>query len=388
MDQEEKRGDLALLTTILPGRRLLLVWADVPFPPTERPPRNPALVINRWLESARSLSSFPWPVAQLPPLPILSLNPTDRLEATFRQADVHLNVVRTRHDVPAGSEHNLLKLGGDLATRTGLFLSWDDVQAARNDPDKAHLLREVHRLAQDGVVLVLAPDPTAAFARLWRDLLAPAVREAAHHFVLGPADFPWPAPLQRLDADPLEVLAALEHIDISPPAEPVLHAPSSKAARPSLLATTLVLPFGQLSPADFERLCLWLVEREGYVRAEHLGLAGSEQGRDVIAYKPTSHGEELWYFQCKRYRSINAKTLKGEVDKYLRLAEEKPHLRPAGVVFVVSCAVSARVREEVGDYCDRHGLAHEFWARTELDMRVKRHPDLLREFFNLVPWVG
>ena len=159
-------------------------------------------------------------------------------------------------------------------------------------------------------------------------------------------------------------------------------------SRPSLPGTTHVLSFDKLSPADFERLCLWLVEREGYVRAEHLGLAGSEQGRDVIAYKPTSHGEELWYFQCKRYRSINAKTLKGEVDKYLRLAEEKPHLRPAGVVFVVSCAVSARVREEVGDYCEQHGLAHEFWARTELDMRVKRHPDLLREFFNLVPWVG
>jgi hypothetical protein len=27
---------------------------------------------------------------------------------------------------------------------------------------------------------------------------------------------------------------------------------------------------------DFERLCLWLVEREGYERAEHLVAAGSE----------------------------------------------------------------------------------------------------------------
>jgi hypothetical protein len=71
------------------------------------------------------------------------------------------------------------------------------------------------------------------------------------------------------------------------------------------------------------------------------------------------------------------------VDKYLQLVEEKPHLRPAGVVFVVSCAVSAKAREEVGDYCAQHGLAYEFWALTELDMRVKRHPDLLREFFNM-----
>ncbi|HUX76557.1 MAG TPA: PQQ-binding-like beta-propeller repeat protein [Anaerolineae bacterium] len=156
-------------------------------------------------------------------------------------------------------------------------------------------------------------------------------------------------------------------------------------ASPALPGTAHVLSFDRLSPADFERLCLWLVEREGYARAEHLGLAGSEQGRDVIAYNPTPHGEELWYFQCKRYGSIGAKTLKDEVDKYLQLAEEKPCLRPTSVVFVLSCAVSARVREEVAAYCEEHGLAPEFWALTELDMRVKRHPDLLREFFNLAP---
>ena len=158
---------------------------------------------------------------------------------------------------------------------------------------------------------------------------------------------------------------------------------SSSVPHPLLPGTMHVLSFDRLSPADFERLCLWLVECEEYTRGEHLGLAGSEQGRDVVAYKPTSHGEELWYFQCKRYRSIGAKTLKDEVNKYLRLAREKTHLWPKGVVFVVSCAVSAKVREEVGAYCEKHGLASDFWALTELDMRVKRHPDLLREFFNL-----
>ncbi len=105
----------------------------------------------------------------------------------------------------------------------------------------------------------------------------------------------------------------------------------------------------------------------------------------MVAYKPTPDGEELWYFQCKRYKSIGAKTLTDEVDKYLELAQEKPHLRPAGVIFVVSCALSAKVREAVTEYCDQHRLASEYWALTELDMRVKRHPDLLREFFNLVP---
>jgi hypothetical protein len=152
-------------------------------------------------------------------------------------------------------------------------------------------------------------------------------------------------------------------------------------SKPEITSTTHILPFDKLSPLDFERLCLWLVEREGYARAEHLGLAGSEQGRDVIAYRPAPGGEQLWYFQCKRYAAIRAKTLKDEVDKYLELVGEKPHLKPFGVVFVVSCAVSARVREEVGSYCEEHGLAYGFWALTELDAKVKRHPAIVEEFF-------
>jgi hypothetical protein len=144
-----------------------------------------------------------------------------------------------------------------------------------------------------------------------------------------------------------------------------------------ITGTKHTLPFDKLSPRDFERLCLWLVEREGFERAEHLGAAGGEQGRDVIAWR----GDELWYFQCKRYRSIGAATLKSEVDKYLQLAQEKPHLKPAGVIFVTSCIVSAQAREAVGAYCDEHGLAYEFWAATELDEKVKRHSDILEEFF-------
>lgn len=155
------------------------------------------------------------------------------------------------------------------------------------------------------------------------------------------------------------------------------------SSKPLVTGTAHVLPFERLSPADFERLCLWLVEREGYIRAEHLGLAGSEQGRDVIAHKPTPQGEQLWYFQCKRYQSLNAKILKGEVDKYLKLAQSSSGPQPYGVVFVASCAISADTREKVSAYCGQHNLACEFWALTELDARVKRHPDLLREFFHL-----
>jgi len=34
--------------------------------------------------------------------------------------------------------------------------------------------------------------------------------------------------------------------------------------------TTQTLPFDKTSPRDFERLCLWLVERKGYLRCREL----------------------------------------------------------------------------------------------------------------------
>ncbi len=72
--------------------------------------------------------------------------------------------------------------------------------------------------------------------------------------------------------------------------------------QPTITRTTHTLPFNKLAPRDFERLCLWLVEREepalrlskGYERAEHLGAAGSEQGRDIVAWREGA----LWAFQC------------------------------------------------------------------------------------------
>jgi len=128
-------------------------------------------------------------------------------------------------------------------------------------------------------------------------------------------------------------------------------------------------------------MCLWLVKREGYLRPQHLGEAGSEQGRDIVAYKPTDAGEELWYFQCKRHKRIRASTLKEEVEKYNALAEIDPTKRPVGIVFITNAVVSASVRDVVEAYCREHSYLYDFWAHTELDMLVKKHPDIVEEFF-------
>ena len=71
-----------------------------------------------------------------------------------------------------------------------------------------------------------------------------------------------------------------------------------------LTGTTHTLPFDKLSPRDFERLCLWLVEREGYERAEHLGAAGSEQGRDIVVCRKDEKREPFYQTQVTSVQAL------------------------------------------------------------------------------------
>lgn len=152
--------------------------------------------------------------------------------------------------------------------------------------------------------------------------------------------------------------------------------------KPPIITTVKPLPFGALSPSEFEQLCLWLVDREGYKRPQYLGETGAEQGRDITAYKQTNAGEELWYFQCKRHRRIDAPTLKKEVDKYNNLAASDPSRRPIGIIFVTSTSVSAKVRDKVEAYCREHGYQYDFWTSAELDMYVNKYPEIIEKFFS------
>lgn len=148
-------------------------------------------------------------------------------------------------------------------------------------------------------------------------------------------------------------------------------------SKPGLTGSSHTLPFEKLAPLDFERLCLWLVRREGYSRAEHLGEAGSECGRDIVAWK----GERRVVFQCKRVKTFSAEDARTEIRKIHALpADEQPH----ELVFVVSRTVSASTRIAARAAWGEEESCH-FWSGSELDERVKRHSDLLREFFHLPP---
>jgi len=69
--------------------------------------------------------------------------------------------------------------------------------------------------------------------------------------------------------------------------------------QPTITRTTHTLPFDKLSPRDFERLCLWLVEREGYGRAERPGAARGEQ-RLNVGNTNLAHRLDAGYNTCRK----------------------------------------------------------------------------------------
>ena len=133
-------------------------------------------------------------------------------------------------------------------------------------------------------------------------------------------------------------------------------------SRPTVTSTGHVLPFERLSPLDFERMCLSLVEREGFEHVEHLGASGSEQGRDIIAWR----GEELWAFQCKRVQRFGPQDAVAEVNKVLALPAAE---RPTRLVFIVSRNVSSTARAQARRHCAGQ-MECEFWAPSVLSQNI------------------
>lgn len=150
-----------------------------------------------------------------------------------------------------------------------------------------------------------------------------------------------------------------------------MNAPS----KPRVTGTTHALPFAALSAGDFERLTLWLVRREGFERVQHLGEAGSDEGRDLLAWQ----GGRRFAFQCKRVKAFSSAQGEAEIRKLQSLKAEE---RPQEVVFVLPIALRAETRKAIWTTWGDEETCH-FWVGTELDERVKRHRDLVEEFFQI-----
>lgn len=89
---------------------------------------------------------------------------------------------------------------------------------------------------------------------------------------------------------------------------------------------------------DFKRLCLWLVNREGYHHTEHLRTSSGEQGRNIQAWK---NGKRI-IFQSKRVKSFQPQDALEAVDKIIYLPKDK---RPKEFIFLVTSDMPVQTRD-------------------------------------------
>ena len=152
------------------------------------------------------------------------------------------------------------------------------------------------------------------------------------------------------------------------------------AGKPRTTGSYHVLPFQLLSPDAFERMCLWLIEREGFERIEHVGDAGADGGCDLRAWKD----DQLWIVQCKNVQSFALADAESEIEK---IGEKEHQSQSFIILFIVACRVSERTRLVAWDahrnLFPGRVVSVRFWARTELDERIKRHGDIVEEFFQI-----
>ncbi len=81
-----------------------------------------------------------------------------------------------------------------------------------------------------------------------------------------------------------------------------------------ITATEHNLPFSELSPEQFEQLCLALLEAEGHTGVRHWGAAGNEGGCDLVS---TGGDRRRWVTQAKRTQGFGPAAALGELRKVL-----------------------------------------------------------------------
>ncbi|MCG8460603.1 MAG: NACHT domain-containing protein [Holophagales bacterium] len=134
------------------------------------------------------------------------------------------------------------------------------------------------------------------------------------------------------------------------------------------------LRFDELSPREFEELCLALVRALGHSETEHTGAAGMDRGWDVRSRDPEGR---LWCIQCKRVQTIEASKAVRELKKVLDRPEGGS---PDVWALMASRDITTTVREaleaEAAGRCELR-----FFGRSDLEGLLEENPRVRDRFF-------
>jgi hypothetical protein len=162
--------------------------------------------------------------------------------------------------------------------------------------------------------------------------------------------------------------------------------PETKVGPPPVRTHAQLLPFGDLSWPDFERLCLRLADLESDVEhAQLYGVAGqAQEGIDVYA---RHKGGDYTVYQCRRVESFTASGIEKVVDDFLAGIWRD---RAIELVLCTSADLSRTelaVAVEAGNERLRSiGKRFVPWDSNRLSTKLKELPQLVLDFFDR-PWL-
>jgi tetratricopeptide (TPR) repeat protein len=156
---------------------------------------------------------------------------------------------------------------------------------------------------------------------------------------------------------------------------------SAEQIAPPVVTSLQLLPFDELGWDNFERLCLRLAEADGEV--EYAGLYGvrgqDQQGIDVLV---RLLGGTYRLIQCRRIDALTPTKIANAVQDFL---DGKWAKKAREFVLATSAsATRSELQDEIATQADLLGLkdiAFDVWDEDRLSRRLKRHGDLVFDFF-------
>lgn len=132
-----------------------------------------------------------------------------------------------------------------------------------------------------------------------------------------------------------------------------------------------VLPLGDISWENFERLCARLITKDGAIfDCYRYGKPGEEQqGIDILARRWIDGQLQKWVYQCKRYTNFSVPDVVKAISSFKYEADV--------YVILLSAVASVDVRYEVS----RHPNV-QLWDREDISRKLKEHPNIVADFFS------
>jgi hypothetical protein len=143
-----------------------------------------------------------------------------------------------------------------------------------------------------------------------------------------------------------------------------------------------VLPLGDLTWENFERLCYRLASRSGDVsECRRYGTQGQgQQGIDIYIRRASDGGYSTW--QCKRYRHLTPGDVKEALDRFLQHDwAKRSRVFSLAVTVSLSSKTLADAVEEQAQRCRQQGIEFIPLDTDRLSAMLKDHGDLVDDFF-------